>query len=83
MKDEKDPGTIDMIEKKIGRPCLDVHHGPMSGAERSRKLREGVVAVNISKKAKESLGRLASFTGEKQTNILNEMIEKRARKMGL
>lgn len=40
MRDEKDPGTIDMIPAKRGRPCLDAEAGPLTPAERAKRYRE-------------------------------------------
>lgn len=40
MRDEKDPGTLDMIPAKRGRPCLDSEKGPLSAAEKQRRYRE-------------------------------------------
>lgn len=40
MRDEKDPGTLDMIPAKRGRPCVDPERGPMTAAEKQRRYRE-------------------------------------------
>lgn len=42
MRDEKDPGTLEMpLAKKRGRPTK-FSTGPLSAAERARRYREGV-----------------------------------------
>lgn len=40
MRDEKDPGTIEMLPAKRGRPVLDTARGPMTAAEKQRRYRE-------------------------------------------
>ncbi len=42
MRDEKDPGTLDMIPAKRGRPVLYPDYGPMTPAEKQRRYRERV-----------------------------------------
>jgi len=42
MRDEKDPGTLDMIPAKRGRPVLNADFGPMTPAEKQRRYRERV-----------------------------------------
>jgi len=40
MRDEKDPGTLEMLPAKRGRPCLHFESGPMTPAEKQRRYRE-------------------------------------------
>lgn len=40
MRDDKDPGTLDMHPPKRGRPCLDNEKGPMTAAEKQRRYRQ-------------------------------------------
>ena len=44
MRDEKDPGTLDMIPAKRGRPVLDPERGPMTPAEKQRRYRQNRIA---------------------------------------
>lgn len=39
MRDEKDPGTLDMHPAKRGRPCLDSDNGPLTPAQRAKRYR--------------------------------------------
>lgn len=40
MRDQKDPGTLDLLPPKRGRPCLDSESGPMTPAEKQRRYRQ-------------------------------------------
>lgn len=40
MRDQKDPGTLEMLPAKRGRPVLDPARGPMTAAEKQRRYRE-------------------------------------------
>jgi len=41
MRDIKDPGTLEMLPPKRGRPCLDNDQGPMTAAQRQARYRQG------------------------------------------
>jgi len=44
MRDEKDPGTLEMLPAKRGRPVLDPESGPMTAAEKQRRYRQNRAA---------------------------------------
>lgn len=61
MRDEKDKATLgDLLPAKRGRPCLDLHNGPMTDAERARRYRE-------SRKA--SIAQVRHFAGRERAWI--------------
>jgi len=45
MKDPKDPGTVDGLPGKVGRPCKGAK--PMTAAERKRASRAGIRAAGF------------------------------------
>ncbi len=52
-KDRLDNHTRELIQKKIGRPALNTDFGPMSAADRQRRLRNGKKSVQILMSEKE------------------------------
>lgn len=43
MRDIKDPGTLEMLPPKRGRPCLDNDQGPMTAAQRQQRYRQAKI----------------------------------------
>jgi len=45
VRDEKDPGTLEMLPAKRGRPVLNAEFGPMTAAEKQRRYRQSRLAL--------------------------------------
>ena len=41
MRDINDPGTLELLPPKRGRPCLDNEQGPLTAAQRQARYRQG------------------------------------------
>lgn len=69
MRDEKDPGTLEMLPAKRGRPALNPDFGPMTPAEKQRRYRNrvrsraGMAASQVARRKKmDDLNWLADYS---------------------
>lgn len=80
MRDEKDPGTLEMLPPKLGRPCI-YEDGPMTPAEKQRRYRERVrsrarTAISQAARMKPGdLNPLADYTDVQLLEAIRQQID--------
>jgi len=84
MRDEKDPGTLDMIPAKRGRPVLNPDFGPMTPAQKQRRYRERVrsrarTATSVASRMKPGgLNPLADYTDVQLLEAIRQQMDRLA-----
>ncbi len=75
-KDIEDPGTIDFVPNKPGRPVVNPDMGPLTPAEKMRRYRAGKKTVRISNELWPKIELMAERLNIKPIDALELMIRK-------
>ncbi len=75
-KDIEDPGTIDFVPNKVGRPVVNSDMGPLSPAEKMRRYRAGKKTVRISNELWPKIELIAERMGLTPIEALESIIKK-------
>ncbi len=81
MRDGKDPGTLDMIPAKRGRPVLNPDFGPMTPAQKQRRYRERVrsrarTATSVASRMKPGgLNPLTDYTDVQLLEAIRQQVD--------
>lgn len=75
-KDERDKQTIDMIEKKMGRPLIYPEWGPMTEKERQERSRAGRVSIRffVDEKDRDKLDKYIKRHGGNRNDFIKSVI---------
>ncbi len=75
-KDIKDPGTIDFVPNKVGRPVVNPDMGPLSSAEKMRRYRAGKKTIQISNELWPKVELIGERLGVTPIEALEQIIRK-------